>query len=189
MKSEVFVFHGTGGCPEENWFPWIKQELTKSGVSVKVPQFPTPEGQSLETWLKVMKPYMPEINKNTLLIAHSLGGLFLLRFLERLQTHVKAAIFVAPPIGLGDVKYIEGDLKFAGGFDFDWDNIKSKADNFVVFHSQNDPIVPYVNGVEVAKHLGVDLITIPNSGHFNEAAGYTQFPQLLEGVNKVLVLK
>ena len=47
MKSDIFIFHGTGGYPKENWFPWLKQQLEIKGFNVTVPQFPTPEGQSV----------------------------------------------------------------------------------------------------------------------------------------------
>ncbi|PIN68395.1 hydrolase, partial [Candidatus Woesearchaeota archaeon CG11_big_fil_rev_8_21_14_0_20_57_5] len=36
MKT-VFIFHGTEGYPEENWFSWLKQELERIGYQVVVP--------------------------------------------------------------------------------------------------------------------------------------------------------
>lgn len=73
MKN-AFIFHGTGGFPEENWFPWAKEQLENRGITVTVPQFPTPEGQSLAAWLEVMKPYVSDVTSETLLVGHSLGG-------------------------------------------------------------------------------------------------------------------
>ncbi len=46
--QNVFIFHGSSGYPEENWFPWLKQKLEDKGLEVFVPKFPTPEGQSFE---------------------------------------------------------------------------------------------------------------------------------------------
>src|SRR3989338_4142675 len=41
--SNVFIFHGTGGYPEENWFPWLKKELEELECKVIIPKFPSPE--------------------------------------------------------------------------------------------------------------------------------------------------
>jgi predicted alpha/beta hydrolase family esterase len=108
-----------------------------------------------------------------------LGGLFTLKLLETLEHPVKAAVLVAAPIGVGTIKNYETDKAFAGGFDFNWEKIKRNAKNFIVYHSDNDPYVSLENGQELSKHLGVELTFIPNAGHFNKAAGYTKFENLL----------
>ena len=182
---EVFIFHGTAGSPEGNWFPWLKSELEKLGCRVTVPKFPTPQEQSLQSWLAILNKYGQQINANTILIGHSLGGLFLLRVLERLSHPVAAAFFVAAPIGVKPILYYEGDEKFSG-FNFNWQEIKKKAERFFVYHSDNDPYVSLANGKELAKQLGVQLTFIPNAGHLNAESGYKKFDLLLEDVKKVV---
>ncbi len=48
------------------------------------------------------------------------------------------------------------------------------------------PYVAWENGKKLAKELGVPLTFIPNAGHFNTKAGYTEFPDLLQKVENVL---
>jgi hypothetical protein len=104
MASSIFIFHGTGGHPKENWFAWLQGKLEGNVHNVIVPQFPTPEGQSLEAWLKVLEPYRESIDQDTILIGHSLGGIFLLRLLERFKRPIKAAFFTGTPIGIKPMK-------------------------------------------------------------------------------------
>lgn len=178
MRTNIFIIHGTGGNPDENWFPWLRERLEKVGCAVFVPQFPTPDGQSVEAWTKVLGGYKEYINENTIFIGHSLGGLFLLRLLEQLPHKVKAAYFVGAPIGIRPLLNYDRDSAFSGGFDFKWDELKKKADTFAVFHSDNDPYVCLENGKELANHLGIKLSFIPNAGHFNAQAGYLTFDEL-----------
>ena len=187
MQANALIFHGTEGYPEENWFPWLKGELGMMGHNVYVPQFPSPPGvpAKLNEWFDVLKNYEQYINEDTIIIAHSLGGKFALRVLEKLEYPVKAVFFVATPIGIQPIVNNERDNAFTNN-DFDWANIKNKAKNFFVFHSDNDPYVSLGNGEELAKKLGVNLTFIPNAGHFNAAAGYLSFPQLFEKVEAIL---
>ncbi len=182
---EVFIFHGTGGNPEDNWFPWLKSELEKIGCNVTVPRFPTPQGQSLDSWLEILSKYEKRIADSTILIGHSLGGLFLLRVLERLSHPVAAVFFIAAPIGVKPILYYEGDERFSG-FGFDWTEIKKKARHFFVYHSDNDPYVSLGNGKELAKHLGVAITFIPKAGHLNAEGGYVKFEALLSDIKKIL---
>ena len=176
----AFIFHGTAGDPQENWFPWLRSELENKGLEAIVPKFPSPDGQSLETWLKVLEPHRSKITPETILIGHSLGGLFALKLLENLVQPVYLTVLVATPIGVGTIKNYAADKAFANGFNFNWDKIKQNSKNLIVYHSDNDPYVSLENGQELAKHLGVELTFIPNAGHFNKAAGYTKFEDLLK---------
>ena len=59
MGCNVIIIHGSYGSPEKNWFPWLKEELKKSGINTFVPRFPTPKNQNLDTWANVFKDYEP----------------------------------------------------------------------------------------------------------------------------------
>ena len=185
--NNVFIFHGTEGYPEENWFPGLKQELEQGSRKVFVPQFPSPPivPAKIAEWFDVLKNYEQDINKDTILIGHSLGGIFTLRILEKLIHPVKAAFFVGTPIGVQPIKNYDRDNGFSG-FSFDWESIKKKAADFVVFQSDDDPYVGLENGKELSKNLGIELSFVPNAGHFNKRAGYLKFEKLRDKVLKIL---
>ena len=180
MKNAIII-HGTEGYPEENWFPWLKNELEQQGYKVSVPQFPSPPviPANISEWFDVLKDY--EIDEDTLLIGHSLGGVFTLRILENLGHSVKGAFFVGTPVGIKPITYYDRDVAFSG-FEFDWDKIRKNARHFVVFQSDDDPYVGLANGEKLAEELGITLNFVPNSGHFNAKAGYTEFPDLLKEI-------
>jgi predicted alpha/beta hydrolase family esterase len=188
MKSTVFIFHGTEGYPEENWFPWLKKELEALGHKVFVPQFPSPPAvpAKIIEWFEVLKNYEQYINENTIFIGHSLGGLFILKILEKIKHPIKAVFLVGTPVGIKPLYNYDRDNSFCG-FDFDWENIRSKSASFHVFHSDNDPYVSLGNGEKLAKELNVSLDFIPNAGHFNSKAGYTKFSLLLEKLKSIIV--
>ena len=187
MKPNVFIFHGTEGYPEENWFPWLKQKLEAEGCQVFVPQFPTPPVVSakIAEWFEVLKNYEQYINEDIILIGHSLGGIFTLRILEKLQHPVLAVFLVGTPIGVNPILNYSRDNSFSG-FDFDWEEIKKNSGSFIVYQSDDDPYVGLENGTQLAKNLGVELSFISNAGHFNAKAGYLQFPDLLEKLKTIL---
>jgi len=181
----VFIFHGTAGYPEENWFPWLKRNLEALGCKVVVPQFPTPKNQSPENWFNVFEKYKKDFTPDTILIGHSLGGTFLLRLLEKSDIKIKASFLVAAPIGVQPIKNYLTDKPFLDQ-PFNWKKIKEHCQKFFVFHSDNDHFVPLGNGEQLAKNLGTKLIFISGCGHFNKAAGFDKFKLLLEKIEEVL---
>ena len=60
------ILHGTEGSPDGNWFPWLSKELEKLGQKTIRQKLPTPEGQTVENWTKIIcfagdnDPYLPQ---------------------------------------------------------------------------------------------------------------------------------
>ena len=187
MKRTFFILHGTDGNPLGNWFPWLKQELEIKGNSVIVPQFPNQQNDSLEARFKILDKHKKLVDENTVFIGHSRGGLFLLRILEKLDKPVFAAFIVSGSVGIKPYTFYESGFKFAHGYGFDWKKIKSNAQHFFVYHSDNDPYTCLDNGKEIAKRLGIQLTFISGAGHFNKRSGYAKFDKILSDIESILV--
>ncbi len=175
----LFLIHGTYGNPQENWFPWLKAQAEKMGISVSAPRFPTPEGQNLSHWQEVFDRESQNIPpENLILICHSIGAAFALRQAENSPAAFRALILAAPfvdPLGLPD--FDDLNVSFIAA-PFNWAAIRQNADVIACFAGDNDPYVPQSFSKKVADHAGASLALIPQGGHLNKAAGFTQFSDL-----------
>jgi uncharacterized protein len=175
----AFIFHGTYGNPNENWFPWMKKELK---CEVIIPEFPSPENQSLESWNKAFNEFESKINSETIFVAHSLGVAFALHLLEK--NKIKSCFFISGFLGsLNNEKFDELNKSFMKKFN--WNKIKSNCEKFIIIYSDNDPFVPQEKAIELKEKLNAELILIRGAGHFNESAGYLEFPELLEKIKEI----
>jgi len=129
MKN-IFIFHGTEGHPNENWFPWLKSEIKKFGHNVIVPQFPSPPivPAKISEWFDILTDYENQIKEDSIIIGHSLGGVFTLRVLEKLNHKINTAVFVGTPVGVKPILYYDRDQSFSG-FEFNWVTIKGLLPN------------------------------------------------------------
>lgn len=185
MKN-AFIIHGTGGNSQENWFQWLKFELEILWIKTIVPDFWDDAKPSINKWKEIFAQYVDEIHEETLFIGHSLWGSFLLKFLENFSWKVHLLATVWSPIWVKPIRFYDGDYDFLDGFDFNWEKIKFKTSNKIVFHSDNDPYVSLWNGEALSQNTWTKLIFIPKAGHFNEASWYTEFPRLLEEIKKYI---
>jgi len=182
--ANVFIIHGSYGNPDENWFPWLKKELELLGHKVFVPKFPTPENQSLNSWKEAFKVYEEFLNKDSIVVGHSLGPAFLLNILEDRNEPIRAAFFVAGFVSdLGNESFDEINRTFVDR-NFDWQKIRRNCGKFFVFYSDNDPYVSKEISEDLAQKLGVEPELIKNAGHFNEKSGYNKFELLLERIKE-----
>ena len=182
--NKILIVHGLGGNSQDNWFPWLKKELEKLGCSVAVPNFPNSENPKLDEWLSELKK--GELDTNYILIGHSLGCSFILNVLELLDKPVKATFLVAGFTVLLLDQEINSLIKTFVDKPFNWEKIRNNCSKFYVINSDNDPHVPFDKALQLALNLAVEVNLIKGAGHFNEAASFLEFPELLEMIKKEL---
>ena len=179
--SNFILIHGTGGNPDECFYPWLRQQLEKDGHTVYAQQLPMPENQSLQSWLHAFEPYWKYVNEETCFVGRSIGPAFILRLLERTKARVKAAFLVAgfcSDIGMDDFRPL---IKTFIEPPFDWNKIRSGCGKFFVYNSDNDPYVPLEKGRELAEKLGTKLIIVKEAEHF----WFEEFPGIFEDMKKI----
>ena len=185
-KTKVVIIHGSYGSPQENWFPWLATEVQKLGCDAIVPSFPTPDGQSLESWRQAFAEQVGQVEAEMLFVGHSLGPAFILHLLQESPVAVRGTFLVSGFLGLLGLEDFDPiNESFVCG-EFDWSRIRERAGVARIYNSDNDPYVPLERGQEIAEGLGVQLSVVKNGGHINASAGFRSFPRLLNDMRPLL---
>lgn len=176
-----FLIHGSYGNPYKNWMPWLKSQLSKRKLNCIVPNFPSPEKQDYKCWSKVLEAYLEVgcITENTVFITHSLGGIFIVKFLIEHQVKIKKLITVA---GFNNIKFDE-DNSLYDSFYIDNVELKKMQDcclEKICIYSDNDSYVPMPDAEEFAEQMQAEKVLIKDAGHFNEKFGYKEFKAILQ---------
>ena len=175
-----------GGNSRSCWAGWLEDELRTIGYDVINPDFPETDNPKLRDWLATVRKCVPKFNAadSWVLISHSLGGPTILNLLESFgpDEKIKAIILVA---GFGRDLGIPQIQSFVD-HEFDWKKIKSKAEQFIIINSDDDPFIQFEEAERISKLLNAKLITEPGAGHINEGSGFTSYPRLLEIIKKFI---
>lgn len=153
------------------WFPWLQKQLLMDDVLAQTPEMPLPWKPEYSAWSKEFERF--DITAETLLVAHSCGAGFLLRWLsEHDKVHVGKVLLVAPWID-PDRTGNTGDL-----FDFIFDsNLSKRTAKIVILVSKDD-----FDGVHVSTRIirqaipKINYREFDGFGHFTEIS---EFPELL----------
>lgn len=157
--NKVLIMHGWQADSESNWFPEAKVYLEASGYEVFIPDNPGGYSPKLSEWLQPIEQFEPD--ENWILIGHSLGGVTILRYLERATKPVARVILAATPIN---------EMRFtplASFFEkeFDWEKIKINAQKINLVYELDDQVVPLEHGHILAGKLSAPLRVVPGAIH------------------------
>lgn len=177
-KEEYFSTERVQSPSNNHWFPWLQLKLLQEGILAQTPEMPVAYNPRYEDWCFVFEQYT--IDQNTILIGHSCGAGFLVRWLSEHNVSVGKVVLVAP--WLDTEKYLT-----TGMFDFSIDpKFSSKTKGVSVFYSTDDE--EYIlDTVHLLKEKADDITyrEFSNKGHFCvDDLGTEEFPELLEEVLK-----
>lgn len=163
---------------ENYWFSWLKRQLILNDVLAVSIEPPFPFRPRYDDWTKEFERF--DITPETILVGHSCGGGFLIRYLsEHKDVSTGKVILVAPWINPD--KYEVSDT--ADFFKFEIDpNFPIRTKGVSVFISSDDePSVVKTVELLKAKVPNLDLHQFADRGHFKKNnLGTDEFPELLE---------
>jgi predicted alpha/beta hydrolase family esterase len=158
-----------------HWLPWLQKQLLIKDFAAITPEIPNAFEPEYMLWQKEFERY--DITPGTLLVGHSCGGGFLVRWLsEHRDQRVGKVVLVAP--------WLDPDRKRTTDFfEFELDeNIVSRTAGLTIFCSDDD--MDSVQGsVKTLKDKlqGISYREFQKYGHFTYSDMQTdKFPELLE---------
>jgi uncharacterized protein len=183
--KKIYLIHGWDGNPQNNWFPWLKNNLEKYGCEVEAINLPNPEEPNVITWPETLQDRIISPDGNTFLIGHSIGCQTIMRYLEKLpeETKIGGVVFVAPffklpPKQTDDEKRIWGEWEKRP---IDTNKVKNKSKFFVSIFSDDDDVIDSQANVPLLKDLlNSEIIMESGKGHFSDDDGITELPIILK---------
>ncbi len=139
---------------------------------VLVPSMPNKTNAKYKEWKIWFEWIVPLLKNDVILVGHSLGGIFLAKYLswETLPKKIKAVVLVAAPFG--------GEFKDLGSFYLpkSLSRFNNQANKIILIHSQDDPVVPTNQAKLYNEQLSnSEVLMFKKNGHFNQE----HFPELL----------
>jgi len=185
--KRVFLIHGWGGNPENNWFPWLKQKLEEQGFQVIVPSMPNAEEPKINVWVPFLTELVGEVDEETYFIGHSIGCQTIMRFLENQTNKIGGIIFVA---GFFNLPYLETEEEKQIAKEWletpiDTEKIKSLTQNIIAIFSDNDEDVPLSDSKLFEEKLKAKIIIEKDKGHFDDDHGIKELPVVLKELLKM----
>ena len=159
---------------EQQWVPWITEQLRNYGIEVHNPEMPVPYQPVYEKWSAVFETY--PINEETILVGHSCGAGFLVRWLSEHKVKVGKVVLVAPWIDPKhkDAPHMFNELKIDN-------NIAERTAGLTEFISLDDD-QEELTTLEILKSKikGLQVKEFTDKGHFViESMKTNEFPELL----------
>lgn len=189
MKN-VIIVHGRPGKEEYysdkypsssnfHWIPWLQKQLLIKDIKADTPEIPHAYAPEWKIWKTEFERF--DISPGTILVGHSNGAGFLVRWLsENVEVSTSKLILMAP-------SFNEGELTDGSFFDFEIDSgLSKRVGQIIIFLGLKDSQSVHDTVKKIMDEIsGVKLIDFPNNEHFTtEDMGSEAFPELLEEVLK-----
>lgn len=182
MKT-VLIIHGIEGYSGIHWQQWLYDQLIKREYKVIMPDMPKAAHPDREEWLRTVKDLTKNVDFSELiLVGHSLGVPTALDLIKSENKKIKALISVS---GFAEDYGAELNSYFLKEKELNFEKIRKSLEKAFVVYGNNDPYVPQKILQSLADELKVKPLVIKNGGHLNTDAGYKDFPELLEIIEKL----
>ena len=96
--SNIFILHSLNGDTLKMWGQDVKETFGQKGIDVIMPEFPIRADSKYEKFDEILSFYLEnkQLNEKSIVIAHSIGNAYFIRFCKEHKYQPKAYVSVAP---------------------------------------------------------------------------------------------
>lgn len=203
MKRQIFIVHGGNSFdtyeryikflkkwkidfeeyrrPKEKWRDNLKKDLGKN-FEVIVPRMPNNLNARYLEWKIWFDKFIPYLRPGVVLVGYSLGGVFLAKYLAEKKFPVKiaATFLIAAPFKDDGSDPDESLVDFK--LPKKLDGFRRQGGKIFIYHSTDDPIVPFSHADNYEKALGtVTKRIFASQGHFWQ----DKLPELVKDIKRL----
>lgn len=163
---------------QQGWKMGLQERLGEE-FEVIAPPMPNKQNAKYLEWEIWFEKLFPFLRNGVILIGHSLGGLFLARFLSQqtFPVKIRATILIGAPCHTPE-EHPQADFMLPESLDI----FSAQAGEVILMHSTDDPVVSYANAQAYRQCVpSARLETFENRGHFNDEV----FPELEDMVRDI----
>ncbi|MDR1337561.1 MAG: hypothetical protein LBJ73_00855 [Rickettsiales bacterium] len=181
LETREELFDSPVSASNFSWLPGVQRQLVQRGILTQTPEMPTPymPDVDFDGWVAVFEQF--NIGRDTLLIGHSAGGGFLLKYLSlNPQINPGRLILVAPWLDI-DAEH----PTFFQNFDLDID-LPKRINRIDVLYSTDDMniIIKSIDKIKKVYGNRINYHEFSDRGHFDEIDTGKDFPELLDVINQ-----
>jgi len=198
MKQQVLVLHGANAYEEyeeylkslredqvtlerirsKGWKAHIQEELGEN-FDVIFPKMPNAQNARYLEWSIWFENIVPLLDNDIIILGHSLGGLFIIKYLaeNNFPKKIKALLLVGTPYNT-PTQHPLVDFVITTPLD----NVVTQMKKIYIYHSKDDQVVQFRNAQDYLKELpGAQLREFTDRGHFNSET----FPEIIEDIKVI----
>lgn len=161
---------------KKDWKNTLDGALDKK-FEIVLPRMPSKNNAKYAEWKTWFKKFVPYFKSGIILIGHSLGGLFLAKYLSEnnFPREICASFLIAAPYDRGD---------FAPPKTFK--KLEIQGGKLFLYHSRDDAVVPFGDFKKYQKNIKTAVFRVfNNKNHFNQE----KFPELVKDIRTVCRVK
>ncbi len=164
--------------PHSDWKAGL-QDALGDNFDVLTVKMPNKQNASYTEWRIWFSKILPLLSDDAILIGHSLGGLFLVKYLseQSITKKIGSLLLVAAPFA-GSKDEPLADFNFSGSFP----EISRHVGSVHIFASEDDPVVPFADAEKYQKMLPTAVLhRLSGYGHFRGE----RFPELVSLIKSI----
>lgn len=194
MKKQILVIHGGHSFDSyEKYFEFLKnyevnfEKLLQTGWKDKLGEnlgedfeailakMPNPMNANYGEWKIYFEKLFPFLRDNIILIGHSLGGVFLAKYLSEnnFPKKILATILVAAPFDAKSAEYSLVTFALPPNLE----RFKEQGGKIFLYHSKDDSVVPFSDFEKYKQAVPeAEPMIFEDKGHFNQE----EFPEIIK---------